>query len=176
MLPGRIIAGGLLLILGRKLFWLFVALLGFATGLTVATSLFHIEQEWLQLIIGIAFGIVGALLAYFLQEIAITVAGFLAGAYVATILARNFIQNADVLTWVLFFIGGIVGAILMATLFDWALIILSSLAGALLITEGMHLANPLSWLVTLGLFILGIIIQANMERPVRPTGRRISTN
>ena len=60
MFPERILAGGLLLVLGRKLFWLYVALLGFAAGLTVASQLFHIQQEWLQLVIGIAFGIVGA--------------------------------------------------------------------------------------------------------------------
>jgi hypothetical protein len=83
MLIGRILAGALLLVLGRKLFWLFVAVVGFATGLMLATRFFQTQPEWLQLLIGIGFGLVGALLAYFFQEIAIAVAGFLAGGYIA---------------------------------------------------------------------------------------------
>src|SRR5258706_1200591 len=80
MLAGRILAGGLLLVLGRRLFWFYVAVLGFAAGLTLASRVFHVQPEWMQLVIGIMFGIVGAILAFFFQEIAIVVAGFLAGA------------------------------------------------------------------------------------------------
>src|SRR3972149_5355253 len=137
MFAGRILAGGLLLVLGRKLFWLFVAILGFAAGLTAASRLFYVQPEWLQLVIGIAVGILGALLAYFLEKVAIAVAGFLGGAYIATSLAISLAGNigpkGDVLNWVLFIVGGIVGAVLAVVLFDWALIILSSLVGALLI-------------------------------------------
>jgi hypothetical protein len=171
MFAGRILAGGLLLVLGRKLFWLYVAILGFVTGLTVASRLFNVQPEWLQLVIAIGFGILGAVLAYFFQEIAVAVAGFLVGAYVALTLVANFagnaVQNGDTLNWVLFFAGGIIGAVLAVMLFDWALIILTSLAGALLVTEGLAITGTVGWLVAAGLFILGIIIQANLEQPPR---------
>jgi len=180
MLAGRILAGGLLLVLGRKLFWLFVAIVGFATGLSVAARFFQDQPEWLQLVIGIAFGLVGALLAYFFQEIAIAVAGFLAGGYIALSLAASVAGRSaptgDTFTWILFFVGGVIGAILAFMLFDWALIILSSFTGALLITEALKLANPLGWLVGLGLFIVGLVIQSRLERPPRPERRRTATS
>ncbi len=173
MFAGRILAGGLLLVLGRKLFWLFVAILGFAAGLTVAARLFHVQPEWLQLVIAIAVGILGALLAYFLEKIAIAVSGFLGGAYIATSLAISLAGNmepkGDVLSWVFFIVGGIVGAVLAVMLFDWALIILSSLAGALLVMEGLKLTGPVGWLIALGLFIVGIVIQSRINKPPRRT-------
>ena len=175
MLPLKVLAGGLLLVLGRKLFWLYIAILGFVVGLMVASRLFQVQQEWLQLVIGIAFGIVGALLATFFQRFAIAAAGFLGGAYIATSLAASLGQNGAALTWVLFFVGGFIGAILMAMLFDWALIILSSLAGALLVIEGFNLTGPIGWLIAIGLFILGIVIQTRLERPPRPERKNSST-
>jgi hypothetical protein len=175
MLVIKVLAGVLLLVLGRKLFWLYIAVLGFVAGLTVASSLFQVQQVWLQLVIGIAFGIIGALLAYFFQYGAIAVAGFLGGAYIAISLATGLGQSGAALTWVLFFVGGIIGAILMVMLFDWALIILSSLAGALLVTEGLHLTGPIGWLIAGGLLILGIVIQANLERPPRPARKNSTT-
>src|SRR5690348_8281226 len=163
MLAGRVIAGGLLLVFGRKLFWLFVAIVGFATGLAFAERLFSAQPEWVQLVIGIGFGIVGAILAYFFQEIAIAVGGFLAGAYIALVLVNSLGGNPSSamngMAWVAFFVGGILGAILAFMLFDWALIILSSLSGALLITEGVHATGPMGWLAVIGLFIIGVIIQ-----------------
>ena len=168
MLAGRILAGGLLLLLGRKLFWLYVALLGFATGVTIAQRLFHIEPEWVQLLIGIALGIVGALLAYFFQEIAIAVGGFFGGAYVATGLLNIFTTTTapsnDVVTWTLFLVGGVVGAILAIMLFDWALIILTSVAGALLVVEGLALAPAWASIVTIVLAIIGVVIQAGIQQ------------
>jgi hypothetical protein len=172
MFAGRILAGALLLVLGRKLFWLYVAILGFAAGLSVAARFFQAQPEWVQLVIGIVFGLVGAVLAYFFQGIAVAVAGFLAGAYVALSLVAgpslNATADGDGLAWILFFVGGIIGAVLAIMLFDWALIILSSLTGAMMVTEGLNLAgDPFGWLLTAGLFVLGVIIQSRLERPAR---------
>ncbi len=166
MFVGKILAGGLLIAFGRRLFWLYVAVLGFATGLNMSARLFHIEADWQQLLIGIVFGIVGALLAYFFQKLAVAVAGFFGGSYVATSLLAVFGYHpaqGDVLIWAGFLIGGIIGAILAIMLFDWALIILTSLAGALLVMEGLNLSMPAGWLIAFVLFAIGIILQAGIE-------------
>lgn len=168
MFAGKILAGGLLLVLGRKLFWLYVALLGFATGLTVASRLFNVQPEWMQLVIGIGMGILGAALAYYFQEFAVAVAGFFGGAYVATGLLALFpytpSPSGDVVTWILFIVGGVIGAILAIMLFDWALIILTSVAGALLMVEGLSLTAPWAGLIAIGLSMIGVIIQAGLQR------------
>ena len=81
----NVIVGGALLVAGRKLFWLFIGALGFITGIQVTASIWQ-GPDWLLLVIGVVVGIIFALLATFLQALAIGVAGFLAGGYVLTIL------------------------------------------------------------------------------------------
>lgn len=180
MFLGKILAGGLLLVIGRKLFWLYVGILGFVAGLTVSERLFHVQPEWVQLLVGIGLGILGALLAYFFQEIAIAVAGFFAGAYVASgfsnVLAANAAaQNGDVLNWILFIVGGLLGAFLAVMVFDWALIILTSVTGAMLVVEGLSIAAPWAFWSMVGLAVVGVIIQAGIEPPRYTRHREITT-
>lgn len=63
----RIIEGIALLTLGRKLFWLFVGLIGFEAGTQFAGRMFVAMPEWMTLLIAIAVGLLGAILAIFLQ-------------------------------------------------------------------------------------------------------------
>jgi len=79
----NIILGGALLVAGRTLFWLFVGAAGFVTGMQLATR-FTQSSEGPAIIIGLVIGLIFALLAIFLQRIAITIAGFLAGGYILT--------------------------------------------------------------------------------------------
>jgi len=160
MLIARVIAGGLLLTLGRKLFWLFVAISGFALGFALSTRLLGVQPEWVALVIGLACGLLGALLAVFAQSLAIGVAGFLAGAVVGINLATALGAQPGLVVWVAAIVVGILGAILMGLVFNWALIVLSSLAGATLIVEAAGLAGSTGWLVTIALCAFGIIFQA----------------
>ena len=69
-----------LLAFGRKLFWLFVAGVGFAAGLALTAALFKTSPAWEVLLIAFGAGLAGALLAVFLQRIAMGVGGFIGGA------------------------------------------------------------------------------------------------
>src|SRR5574341_1020567 len=132
----NLILGGALLVAGRKLFWLFVGAAGFVTGMQLATR-FTQSSEGLSIILGLVIGIIFALLAIFLQRIAIAIAGFLAGGYILTGLAGMLGLDAGALGWIVYVVGGILGVILVSLLFDWALITLSSLAGASLVIQGL---------------------------------------
>jgi hypothetical protein len=164
MLIARILVGGLLLVFGRKLFWLFVAASGFAAGLFVATRVFDIHPEWAVLLIGLVLGVVGAIAAVFIQRVAIGVAGFLTGALIAVNLAGAVGMERGVWFWAAVAVGGVVGAILVAVIFDWALIVLSSLYGASIALEGLRLTNSVAWVGLLVLFIIGIMVQVAMMR------------
>ena len=74
-----VLIGIVILFFGRKLFWLCVAAVGFAVGVEIAPQLFHEPSTVLALVIAIVFGVLGALLALFLQKVAIAVLGFLTG-------------------------------------------------------------------------------------------------
>ena len=154
--------GVVILFFGRKLFWLCVAAVGFAAGVEIAPHLVNEPSPLLALTVALVLGLIGALLALFLQKIAIAVLGFLAGGKLAgAIAAAFFVQYAQHST-VVFVVGGIVGAILLVVLFDWALIVVSSLIGAhLIVFQGAITLPPSgSTIVFIGLTIIGILVQA----------------
>jgi hypothetical protein len=156
----RLVAGALLVLLGRRLFWLFVGLMGFAAGLLLANQLLPEMPEWVRLVLAIAVGLLGALLAVFVQRLAIGVAGFLAGALAGSALASSFAAQSSVALWVGIIAGGILGAILLATVFDLGLIALSSFVGATLVVQALDLKAETAVVVTIVLFILGLAFQS----------------
>lgn len=163
-----IVLGAVLLLFGRRLFWLCVAALGFAAGVEFAPNLVHEPTPVLQLSIAVVLGFIGALLAVFLQRIAIAIAGFIAGARLAVALAAAFFTAPPNYYWITFIVGGVIGAILLLSVFNWALIVLSSLVGAYLIDRAITLPPTGATLVLVALFIVGVLAQAAAfrRRPV----------
>jgi hypothetical protein len=159
-----VLIGIAILFFGRKLFWLCVAAAGFAVGVQIAPLLVNEQSSVLALIIALVFGLLGALLAIFLQKIAIAVLGFLAGGKLATAIAASFFVHYAQYSTVIFVVGGIIGAILLLALFGWALIVVSSFIGAYLIQSAIVLPPTGSTLVFIGLAILGIVVQAASYR------------
>jgi hypothetical protein len=157
-----ILIGVVILFFGRKLFWLCVAAIGFAAGVELAPHLVQDPSALLSLTIALLLGIIGALLALFLQKIAIAVLGFLAGGKLAGAIAAAFFVHYAQHSTIIFVIGGIIGAILLLVLFDWALIVVSSLIGAHLIVYQSTIALPQSGSIILfiGLAVVGILVQA----------------
>src|ERR1700757_4767152 len=84
------VIGLIVLLFGRKLFWLCVAAIGFAAGVTLAAHVANEPSALLQLSFAILLGFIGALLALFLQKLAIGLAGFLAGGRLAVGLVETF--------------------------------------------------------------------------------------
>src|SRR6266550_2843682 len=152
--------GAVILFFGRKLFWLCVAAVGFAAGVEIAPHLVHEPSPLLALAVALVLGLIGALLALFLQKVAIAVLGFLAGGKLAGSIAAAFFVHYAQYSTVIFVIGGVVGAILLLALFDWALIVVSSLIGAHLIQSAIVLPSSGSTIVFISLVVIGILAQA----------------
>jgi hypothetical protein len=158
----RVLIGLALLTLGRKVFWLFVSGVGFVSGMTLATLMLQEQAIWLILVIALGAGFLGALLALFVQQLAVGIAGFLAGGYLALSLVDALEWQVEGFAWLVFILGGMVCAALIGGLFDWALIILSSLTGANVIVQASHLSAPLNMLLLLVLIAAGIAFQASL--------------
>ncbi|HZS17284.1 MAG TPA: DUF4203 domain-containing protein [Candidatus Udaeobacter sp.] len=156
--------GVVILLFGRKLFWLCVAAVGFAAGVEIAPYLVQQPSTVLALTVALILGLLGALLALFLQKIAIAVLGFLAGGKLAGAIAAAFFVQYAQHSAIIFVIGGIIGAILLLVLFDWALIVVSSLIGAHLIQSAIVLPPSGSTILFIGLVVVGIIAQASWLR------------
>jgi hypothetical protein len=158
-----IFAGVLLLLLGRKLFWLFVAVVGFLAGMTFMPELLPNQPDSVILTISLIAGLLGALLAALLQKLAVGLAGFAAGGYIVYYLLEFIAVNLGDYQWMAILAGGILGALLAGSMFDWALILLTSASGATLISQGLNLSMPISAFVLAALFIFGIFAQGNIK-------------
>jgi hypothetical protein len=163
----NLILGTALLFAGRKLFWLFVGVAGFVTGVQLATRFWQ-GSDLLAIVVGLILGVIFAFLAIFLQALVIYMAGFLIGGYVFTVLATMLgIDVTGATTWIVYIIGGIIGLILVGFLFDWAIITLSSLAGASLILQSFLPQNAVGGLIFFILFIIGVLVQGSILRRER---------
>ena len=156
----RVLLGAFLLGFGRSLYWLFVGGAGFLAVNTLASRLLEGSPRILLLAIAVAAGLLGALLAILLQKFAVGLAGFLAGGYFFVILLDLLKLDYGPVVWILFVVGGILGAILVASLFEVSLIFLSSLSGALLIAQSLRLTPVQNALLVSGCLLAGVIVQS----------------
>ncbi len=169
--------GGLLLLLGRKLFWLALGGVGFLAGVWLAGGVLALQSGWLELGLGLLIGIAGAFLAIFAQKIAVAVAGFVLGGGAALWIA-SFFESAlrgqpEVLLLGIALVGAIVGAVVAPPLFEASLAAVTSVVGALLIVSGSQLNPPQETWLFVGLVVVGLMVQSTggdrrrMERPRR---------
>jgi hypothetical protein len=163
-----VFVGVILLLFGRRLYWLFVAGIGFLTGLALVPDLLPGLPEWLILLAALVAAIVGAIVALFAQKLTIGLIGFVAGGGIGLVLLRKLGLVGEGSAWVVYLIAGIVGLVLILILFDWALILLSSLAGANLIVTGasahVHLPRETWFLALIALALIGVVVQAGWWR------------
>jgi uncharacterized membrane protein YsdA (DUF1294 family) len=157
------VAGVALLIMGRKLFWLFAAAIGFLFGMSIAQQLLPGQSQTIILLVALIIGGLGAVLAIMVQKIAISLAGFIAGGYLVSLLVPALSINLGTYLWLAVIIGGIIGAVLSSTMFDLALILLSSAIGASVITNHLTLPQPFPLVLLVALFIMGVVIQGNIK-------------
>ena len=157
------IAGAALLILGRKIFWLFAAVIGFLFGMSLAQQIMPGQSQTIMLLVALIIGGLGAILATMIQKIAIGLSGFIAGGYLVYLMIPALSINLGTFLWLAVIIGGIIGAVLASMMFDWALILLSSGVGASVITNHLTLPQPFPLVLLVALFIIGVVIQANIK-------------
>jgi hypothetical protein len=169
----NLLLGIALLLLGRRLFWLFVGVAGFLIGMEIAER-FVVDTQGMKLLIAIGAGILGAVIAILLQKVAIAIAGFVIGGYLAVELLRASALFPKALAGIQgapfsvpYIIGGIIGAVLLFILFDWGLIVLSSLSGASLIAHNITFqSHPIPWLFVI-LVVVGILVQTHTKHRSR---------
>ncbi|HEV2434813.1 MAG TPA: DUF4203 domain-containing protein [Verrucomicrobiae bacterium] len=169
----NILAGLAVLFFGRRLFWLFVGCVGFIVGFELAGEMLQGQPAWVILVIALGVGMLGAIASVFLQRIFVVVAGFFAGGYCLSTLAPTALHaQGEVVMWIAFAVGGLIGAILSMALLDPALIILSSLAGATAVSQNVPLEPEARTVLFIVLLVLGIGVQAGQfareTKPQRP--------
>lgn len=158
----RLILGIALLMMGRRLYWLFLGGIGFVFGYDIAKQIIHGQPQSVIFVIALCTGVVGAMLAVIFQKFAVLLGGFLAGGYLLVELLKELGAGIGHSHWLLFILGGVIGAILMKVLFRWTLIALSSLMGSVIILRTFQFGPQLAKLLFTLLFVLGIAVQGGL--------------
>lgn len=164
---GAAVLGLLLIFAGRRLFWLFVGAIGFLAGLRFAPVLVPPESHGMMLLIGLALGLLGAVLAMLFQRLAIAAAGWMAGGLIAARFAVLGGWDHRPELQIAFLVGAVVAAVLFSMLFDWALVALTAVVGALLVVHGWETATPLALGLAVVLAVAGIAVQGRALQPVK---------
>ena len=151
-----------LLFAGRRLFWLFVACVGFASGYHYAQQIWGIHSPIFVLILSLAVGALGAIIVIFFQKTAIVIAGFAAGGYIGLSLFDQMAGLPAQMVWLPYIIGGILGAIFLFFVFDWALIFLSTLTGATLVVQIVAFNPGIEIALFIALVVAGVVFQAKI--------------
>ncbi len=159
-----VIVGAVLLILGRKLYWLLIGAMGFMIGFSIANQFIRDETSLISIGIAIVVGVIFAILVYYLQRFAIILVGLVGGGYLVSISINSLSLNTGQYYWLFVLGGAIIGAVLFSYIFDWMLIILSSIMGAVLIVKYLPIPFEPQWmvLVFIILLFLGVWIQSSM--------------
>ncbi len=150
-----------LLMLGRRLYWLFVAGIGFVVVMGLANDYLDLSDGSILLGLAVVGGIVGALLAVFVQKLAVAIVGFAVTARLVSLVIDPMGLDS---TWatIAALAAGVVGGALASFVFDHALIVLSSLAGAALLVDTLGLRQEAALAVMVVVAIAGMVIQLNM--------------
>jgi hypothetical protein len=161
--------GLVVLLWGRRLFWLLVGGVGFLLGAQLAGSLLGDQEQWVILLAALAAGVLGAVIAVFLERIAFALVGLLAGAGIALeIVQQAGWQESALIAAV---VGGAVGLVAALLLTDWAIVVLSALVGAAALVSvfaEVGLDEALRPLVFIALAVVGVWFQGRQLRKTAP--------
>jgi len=153
----RVLLGCTVLLAGRNIFWLFIAVIGFLLGTELAQLWLADQPLWLVLAAGIVLGLAGAVLAVVYERVAFALAGFYAVAFLVITHADKpgFVNMPAYMPYV----AGAFGALLAVLLTDWTIIVLSALAGAAAIVSVFALQTLVETVSFLALAVIGILVQ-----------------
>lgn len=153
------VVGVLLLMLGRRIYWFFVAAVGFFGGYVLGGQLFPDMGDPLLILVSLAIGVVGAFLARLLQRLAVVGAGAIVGAVISSRLAAELGLHTPAGVLVACVTGAVLMAVFVAVVFDPALIVMSSLAGSVMIVQALNPDSDLIFPAVVALSALGIGFQ-----------------
>ena len=166
-----VVAGLLLLLLGRQLYTALLGLLGFFVGYAVLSDLVALPSD-MRLLVSVGIGVVSALLAFIVRKVAVAVAGAMLGAGAALWAAGFYGLQSEVLWWVVTAAAALLGAWLLRQVFETALIVVSSFVGALLIMAAVGLEGMPAHAGVAVLIVAGVAFQMRRRRGAEGEGQK----
>ena len=158
-----VVAGLLLLLLGRQLYTALLGLLGFFVSYGMLADVATLPSD-VRLLVAVGIGVVSALLAFVVRKVAVAVAGAMLGAGAALWASGFYGLKVEVLWWVVTAVAALLGAWLLRQVFETALIVVSSFIGALLIVAAVGLEGLPAHAAVAVLIVAGVAFQMRRRR------------
>lgn len=158
-----VVAGVLLLLLGRRLYTALLGLVGFFVVYGVPEDVLALPDD-MRLPVAVGVGVLAALLAFIVRKFAVALAGALLGAGGALWAIGISGVEWDPLWWIAVAVAAALGAWLLRVVFDTALIVVSSFVGALLIVAAIGLEGTPAHVAVAVLIVVGVAFQMGRRR------------
>lgn len=155
------VAGGLLLVLGSRIYRIAIAVPGALAGMMVASRWGLGTPESTFMLMTAAGAALGGMAALALEQLAVRLAGGLLGAWVGVVAAPSLGYDGAEL-W-LPAVGAGVGLFLFPRLYRTALLLLTPWLGAVALAYA--LGRPEEALLVAGLTVVGVVVQLFVTRP-----------
>jgi hypothetical protein len=168
MLIVRGVIGGILLFLGHELNFLFAGAMAALLGFRLTPLLPTQWPGWADYVFIIGLGVIAAVAVLLNERAGYFISGFLAGGL---LLVEYFAPDTLTVPWLIFVIGGIIGALVIGVFTDWALILVTSAIGAAYLLNLFVLNQTLEILIGAGLFIVGALTQVIIMQSQRQAER-----
>lgn len=168
-----VVAGLLLLFLGRQLYTALIGLVGFFVVYGVPEDLLPLASE-MRLMVAVGVGVLAALLAFIVRKVAVALAGALLGAGAALWAISFFGVRWDILWWIVIAAAAVLGAWVLRVVFETALIVVSSFIGALLIMAAVGLEGLAAHAGVAVLIVVGVAFQMGRRRKAERTAKKAS--
>ncbi len=164
--PSRLllaIVGIALLVAGRRLFWLAVGMLGFIAGYQAMERWGSGLPHTAALVVAIAVGVIGMILAVVVQRVAVALAGFLLGVVLATFLLP--LTDLALGPWhgLVVAAAGLLMAFVALGIFSLALVVLTAGAGAAMLAEAIAAPPPWGVALLVVLWVIGVVVQRRSQ-------------
>lgn len=127
--------GVALLLLGRRFLGLFVALVGFGLGHSLALESMGPEAGDQALALGAVVAVAGAVAVLVVRKVVSRFVGLVGGAYGGFLLGATLVLPDPIWGWVVIGVCAAVGFVAGQKLFDWTLLLASCVIGAGMIAE-----------------------------------------
>jgi uncharacterized membrane protein YoaK (UPF0700 family) len=164
----RGIAGVVILFLGRELSFLFSAVMAVFIGARLTHLLPPSWPAWADLAFLAALAILGAAFTLMDKNTGYYVCGFLVGGFVFN---EIYSPGGSTIPILPFFVGSVLGAVIIGLLGEWALIVVSSLIGTYLIYGVLPLSGTARTLASAGVFVIGALAQVTFYQMQKHSDR-----
>ena len=148
----ELVFGLVTLFFGRKLFWVFSALIGLTVGLLISSQFLQDFIPAVHFFIAALLAIGFAVMAVYVERFMIVLTGFLGTGLLGYFLVGLF-KIPQSIQWILFLGAGVLGAVLISRYMEWALVSISALLGAIMAGAGLGGLTHFNFLIDLLLFI-----------------------